>query len=332
MKTDVFVSVVAPLKDDGAIVADFVREVSAMLQEHFSNYEVVLVDDHSTDATTATVAGLLREIACVRYIRLSRQFGQEIAITAGLDSCIGDYVVVMLPETDPPGLVPELVERCRAGAGVLTGVSDTPQPKTRSERLLSRAFHWYTRRFLGTDLIAGASHFQVFSRQAVNAITQIHDRYRTMRLFAAVIGYQAQAFTYHPLSRAGRVRTASLLDHVQTAVAVISASSLHPLRVVSLTGLAASGLNLLYMLYVALVRLWKTDVAPGWTTLSLQQGFMFFLLFALVAILSEYVGRILEESLGRPLYWVQDELHSSVLLSDATRRNVLYESERRPCP
>src|SRR5215204_3084977 len=99
MGGDTLVSVVAPLQDDGAVLRSFVAEVVAVLRAHYAHYEGVLVDDASTDGTAAAVEELLRTSPCLRLIRLSRRFGADVAITAGLDAAIGDFVVVMRPQS-----------------------------------------------------------------------------------------------------------------------------------------------------------------------------------------------------------------------------------------
>jgi glycosyltransferase involved in cell wall biosynthesis len=323
---DLFVSVVAPLRDDADIVGEFLREVSDTLASHYANYEIVLVDDASEDATVARVDELLTTIRCVRLIRLSRSFGVEVAITAGMESAIGDYVVIMMPETDPPALIPEFVEACREGVGIVTGLADTDGARSGPARLLARVFHWYGRRFWGTDVMLGATHFRVLSRQTVNAFTQIRDAYRQLRWFSAAVGFRSYSLTYVPLRRTGRSRRRTFWAHANEALEMIIVNSRHPLRFASQLGLLASVINLLYLCYVVIVYLVRKDVAKGWTTLSLQQGVMFFLVFVVLTVLCEYTGRILEEARSRPFYFILEEKNSSVLLNDFERRNVVSES------
>src|SRR5262249_61694644 len=146
MRADLFVSVVSPLHDDAAIVAPFLEDVAGILKAHYANYEIVLVDDASQDNTVARIEPLLSRFDCVRLMRLSRSFGVEIAITAGLESAIGDYVVIMIPETDPPALVPQIVENCRQGVGIVTGIAQAGPKRSALAEALARAFHWYARR------------------------------------------------------------------------------------------------------------------------------------------------------------------------------------------
>jgi polyisoprenyl-phosphate glycosyltransferase len=324
MNSDSFISVVAPLTAAPGQLPGFLATLSGILAANYTNYEIILVD-HSVASENATVLrSALKEIECLRVIRLSRPFPFDVAVTAGLESSIGDYVVIMDPSSDPPACIPEMVRLAAEGIGLVVGVAQAFRNKGLTRSVLAKVFHWYVRRFLGTDLIPQSTNFRVLSRQAVNAVTGIKGRYRQLRFLTSTIGYGKYAFPYEPVGPPPRV---SFWSQVSEGADMLIANSTHPLRAVSLLGLLASAANLLYLGYVVVIYLIKRDVAPGWTTLSLQTGGMFFLLFLLLATLSEYVGRILAETRSQPLYNVLDELNSSVLLKDAdARRNVVEES------
>jgi glycosyltransferase involved in cell wall biosynthesis len=324
--SDCFVSVVAPLSDDGDIVDSFVREVSEVLKEHYSNYELVLVDDGSRDDTVAVVRKLLTHIECVRLITFSRPFGTEVAISAGLDTAIGDYVVVALADSDPPKLIPHLVERSRKDSRTVVGVQQRRGPEPVWNRLGARLFYWYCNRHLKLNIPQNSTYFRVLSRQAVNAITQIKDRTRFLRSFSAQVGFPVELYEYEQVSRRQRPRQRRLMDAISLAVGIIVANSTHPLRMVSWLGFGLSALNLLYMGYVLLVYLFKKEVAEGWATLSLQNAVMFFCLFLFVTVLCEYIGRIVGELRTRPHYYTLEEHNSSVVIANEDRKNVTTQA------
>lgn len=324
--SDTFVSVVAPLCDDADIIDAFVADTLAVLEANYANFEVVLVDDGSRDGTASRISELLKQFKCVRYLRLSKQFGVEVAITAGLESVIGDFAVVMIPESDPPALIPELVRRARAGKGVVVGVRTTRPGEPAWARIGATLFYSGAARFLSMDVPINATHFQVLSRQAVNAVTRTKDKYRSLRLLSVGVGFGGDTFAYEPVCRRPTSRRRGFLESVSLAVSLAVSQSTRPLRLVSLLGLGASGLNLLYAAYVVAIYLFKDDVAEGWTTTSLQLSSMFFLLFLIMTVLAEYVGRILDESRERPLYHVMEERNSNVVVADLERRNVVKES------
>jgi len=326
-RSDLFVSVVAPCRNAGPSLVAALEGVIRMLADSYSYYEVVIVDDASTDDTPQKTAELLKVHEGLRLVRLARPHGVDIAVSAGLDSAIGDVVVVMDPLSDPAEMVPDLVARCQKEGGVLYGVSTRPRGGL-LHRMGSAIFGWYCRRYLRMDPQRQSGIFRIFSRQAVNNFTQMKDRARMMRLMTANLGVEVHPFPYTPSSPSRLLESGGLFDDLNMAFDILVATSRHPLRWVSRLGVMAAFLNVLYALYIVGVYLFKSRVAEGWVTLSMQQAGMFFLLFLVAAVLCEYVGKILVEGQNRPLYTVLEERNSSVLVDAARRRNVVAESPR----
>ncbi len=323
--TSVVVSVVAPLSNDAEILPAFLEELTRVLKASYSFYEILLIDDGSTDDISRVISPLLQSHERVRYLALSKSFGREVAISAGLETAIGDFVVVLLPNTDPVSIIPELVEKCQNGSGIVCGVSAVPRHHGWLAKKGSRVFHAYCRRYLGFDYKENSTDYRVLSRQAVNAITRIKDRHRYLRIFTATLGYNQEFFTYEPQYRGKHVEQETLLDHLNNALEIAIANSRHPLRIVSRIGLLMSMVNFLYLFYVVAIYLFKRKVAEGWTTASLQQTTMFFFVFLILSVLCEYVGRILEETQDRPIYLVSHEKTSSVLLEESIKKNIVNE-------
>jgi len=324
--SDTFVSVIAPVRNQQGWIGQFVNELVAVLRNGYANYEILLVDDGSDDATIACLKLLATETDCLRVLLLSRQFGREAAVLAGMESAIGDYVVVMLPECDPPALVPAIVEKCRRSSGVVIGREEELPLRSPAARMASRFFHWYCMKFLKLELHRGSSYFRVFSRTALNAVMQIKDKVRTLRYLTSIVGFETNIFPYKVAWRTEQPGRRSFRQDLADGVSVVFASSRHPLRLVTLMGLLASAGNLVYLGYIIAIYFFKSHVAEGWTTLSLQQGVMFFLLFTILAVMSEYVGLILAESQERPSYFVAGEIQSNRGLRDPQRHNVVNES------
>jgi glycosyltransferase involved in cell wall biosynthesis len=320
------VSVVVPLADDVDILEPFVVELLGVLRAGWQNYEVVLVDDGSRDGTREVVGRLLGQHECLRFLRLSNPVGNEVAMLAGLDGVIGDVVVVLQPESDPPALLPRFVEGARSSGGVAFGVRTTPSEQGWAYRVLRRRFARLAARMLDLDLSEDGTLYMAFTRQALNAVGQIKDKSRALRIFGAVVGFPRQQIAYAPVPRRTPVRSKSVGEGLERGVSLIVTNSTKPLRYVALLGLVASLLNALYLVYVLAIALFKPHVAEGWITQSASISGMFLFLFLILSVLAEYIGRLLEESRDRPLYFVAEERQSSVLIADATRRNVVNES------
>lgn len=322
MFSDTLITVIAPLANDSLILRDFVAEVSRVLSSHYANHEIVLVDDHSSDGTLDVARGLLREFPCVRLIRLSRPFGADVAITAGLDAAIGDYAVVMRPRSDPPSVIPELVRLAASGHGLVVGTSPRHAGRGPIVSLGRKAFFWILRRVLPQAPPSDATGLCALSRPAINAVTRVKSKHRHLGLLSCALGFDAISFPYTQISRTPQPPLRPLREAVDEAVSGLVTHSVLPLRLASHLGALAAGLNLVYVGYVLAVNLIKQRVAEGWTTLSLQQSCMFFLLFVHLTILSEYIAHILRESQDRPLYHVLDEQVSALAPPHADRRNV----------
>lgn len=321
-----FVSVVVPVQDDADILAQFAEELVAVARAHWQNYEIVFVDDGSRDQSNAILAGLLKSHECLRSLRLSRSFGVEIAISAGLDTVIGDVVVVLQPEMDPPARVPQFVEEARKTNGIVMGVRTTERRESwlygAGRQLFNRCVRW----LLDVDLPDRTTLFLAMTRQAMNAVAQIKDKSRALRLFGSYVGLPHRYIDYEPSERRSVPRNKGVREGIERATSLIVTNSTQPLRVMSVLGALLCALNLLYIVYIVFTFVFKTKVAEGWTTLSLQHAFMFAFLFAILSVLCEYVGRLLTETRDRPLYFVAEERTSSVMIRDEDRRNVVVES------
>ncbi len=326
-KADLLVTAVAVLRDHALILPAFVAEVAAVLDRHYANYEILLVENGSTDGTGNTVRQLLVQHKCIRYLRLTRPTDDETAVMAGLDASIGDYVVTLHPDFDPPGEMFPMVEACRDGNDLVIGVERHPAlagPLYRASRGLFLAL---ARRMARLDLVTGTTGFRAISRQAVNALVKVRMRRMYFPAITADVGLTTVTHPYDRISRSGSRPTRHLRRAVRMGLSVLIHNSITPLRVASGLGLVGSLLGFSYSLYVVGVYLFKPDVMPGWTTMSLAMSGLFALMFLMLALMGEYLGRLLEESTDRPLYHVRDELSSEVMLAALSRRNVLGQAE-----
>ena len=320
-----FVSVVTVLQDASFDVATRVPALWRILHDAYENFEVVLVDDGTRDGTLHKVQALLDQHDCLRIVRLSRQFGREAALAAGLDAAIGDVVVAIDVAADPIDAIPKLVRQCVRGSGAIIGVDPERRGETALQKAAVRAFYWLAERLAAVELIRDATGLLVLSRPALGALLRLREQAYHLQVFLPFIGFELQTWAYQPAGPGKASR--GLLAGLGRAADIIVTGSLRPLRVVSWLSLLAATLNGTYLVYVVLIALFRKHVAEGWTTLSLQHGVMFFLLFLVLAVLSEYVGRILAESRRRPTWVVRDEFNSSVVVQSDQRRNVVNDSE-----
>ena len=305
MKTESLISVVAPLEaDTPQAVEAFVEETVAVLRELVSHYEIILVDDGAPDSTVARVHTMLERYDFVRFLRLSRHFGEETAIAAGLDVAIGDYVIVMLPNMDPPALIPEFFERARQD-DIVYGVRLHRKTEPFWYRAGARAFYWYINSVVKAGIPQDSTQYRCMSRQVVNAITQIRGPDQYLRLLTSYIGFRKQALPYSPINRTGAPSVRPKREAVHLARALVMDHTTHPLRAAVWTGVVLALLNFVF----------------------LHGDFSFLVLAAMIAVVGEYVGGLSRRLRDRPAYYVREEQTSSVLLRD-DRKNVVDSSHR----
>lgn len=322
-RRDTFVSVVAPIREEAGCVADFVMELHGVLESNYQNYEIIIVDDNSIDGADSVLKEMMTKTRGLRTLRLSRSFGRETAILAGLESAIGDYVVVMLPESDPVALVPMVVERCRVVAPVVVGIERNQLGRPWLRGIASAAFHWYCRHQLHLNLNPGSRYYRAFSRSALNAVLQIQDRIRNLRHLSGAIGFAVDTFEYEPCWRGTGPRGRRLSKDLSEGFRVILANSRHPLRLVTNAGLMGSLLNLLYISCVCFSGRQRSLWSPGVMSLAFQQAILFVLLFMILTIMAEYLGLVLWETRARPSYFVVREESGAPTLPGQDRRNVV---------
>lgn len=325
-RTEIFTSAIAVIRDQAAILPAFVDEMSQTLESNYANYELLLVDNGSVDDSAGIVSRLMQQYRCVRYLRLTRTTDIETATMAALDCAIGDFVVTLDPDLDPPAELVAMVDACRADAELVVGQDCDPPATTPFYRALRHLFRSISRRLMPIDSISNATGYRVLSRQAVNALVKVRVRKRYFAIVAADIGLLTIVHPYRRILRSGGRPKTSLLAAIRIGTSVIVHNSLVPLRIASAFGLIGSILSFGYSLYAVTVYLIKQDVMPGWTTLSLAMSGLFALAFLILALIGEYLGRLLEESTERPLYHVREEQSSAIMLANSARRNVLDRS------
>lgn len=319
-RADVFVSVVTILDDGVEDPAGRIRSMSAAIAARYRNYEVVIIDNQLSSETLMMIRQLLPTVPCLRILRLSRRSTVDAAVFAGLEASIGDYIVVTALAYDPESAVLDVIEMLRSGSDVVEGLSDGPLGGGIVTQIGRRAFYWYNRRFLNVDIPARSTYLTGLTRTAANSLGAAGRTHRYLHHLIRYVGFHVETHRYSLLN--ANARRVSSRPKGWDAVEMVSSYSTHPLRVVTLIGVIAAMLNLLYALYVIVVTLVLAHVAQGWPTTSLQLSIMFFIICLILAVQAEYMGRILSESRRESGYFITEELESETVIADTERRNV----------
>ena len=294
-----------PAYNEEANLGSLVPEVLKSLQALGGRVEIIVVNDGSKDNTAKVIQALCDAHPEVVGVNLSRNFGKEPALSAGLDAAQGDVVVIMDSDGQHPvSLVPDMLQRWREGADVVYAIRRTRNDQSALQAGLTGLFYRLINAGNRVQIPANAGDFRLMDKRVVDALKAMPERNRFMKGLYAWVGFSSTAVDYDPLPRINGSSNFGLRGSFPLAFTGMLAFSIAPLRILTMTGVLLAGLALGYGAWViAEYFVWGIDV-PGYATLVV--GMMFFSGIQLLSIgvLAEYVGRIYEEVKQRPLYVV----------------------------
>jgi polyisoprenyl-phosphate glycosyltransferase len=298
------VSIIAPCYNEAEAIACFYAELSRVLDSLDSfQFEILLVDDGSTDGTLARLNGIAARDSRVRVYALSRNFGHQASLSAGLDAAVGDAVLMLDSDLQhPPSLIPRLLLRWREGYDVVSTVRERSGNSGWFKRVTSDGFYHLFNRLSGIRIEPGAVDFCLLSRRACNALNSLHERHRFLRGLVTWIGYPRCFVPYRAADRvAGRSKYNTRRMLTLAADAVFSFSA-QPMRLASRVGLVVVLMGLAYLAYIVGRALLLGDLVEGWASLIGVVLLLGGVQLTFLGVIGEYVGRIFEETKRRPLY------------------------------
>ena len=271
-----------------------------------ADWEMVIVDDGSKDATWERIAALSGRERRLRGIRLSRNFGHQNALLAGLAAARGDAVISMDADLQhPPELLPRLLEKWREGYQIVHAIRRDPHG-TFAKKLTSRLYYRLFSYLSGVRIEPGAADFRLLDREVLDEILKFKEEGLFLRGIVHWVGYPTASIPFECCDRHAGCSSYDLRKMLRLAWHGISSFSLVPLRIAVVIGLLASTLSFLGVGYAILGWWLDSDAVPGWASSLAITSALFGLLFMVLAIFAEYMGRILVEARGRPRFLVQE--------------------------
>jgi dolichol-phosphate mannosyltransferase len=303
------ISFVIPVLDEREVVEELHRRLVGVMDELAVDCEVVLVDDGSTDGTHEVIADLHRRDPRVKLLRLSRNFGHQAAITAGLDHATGRAVVIMDGDLqDPPEVVVEMVRKWREGFHVVYAVRDDRAGETRFKLATARWFYRTLGRLSEVPIPEDAGDFRLVDRTVLDAVGSMREHRRYLRGMFAWVGYDQVGVRYsRDVRHSGRTKF-PLHRMLAFASDGIVSFSVAPLRLALNLGFLGSLLSVLLGLAAVVVKVGGLFVVPGWTSIVVALGFLTGVQLMVLGVMGEYIARIYDEVKRRPLYLVRDSV------------------------
>jgi polyisoprenyl-phosphate glycosyltransferase len=296
-------SVVIPVFNEADTLGLMIARLQQALRE--LNWEVIFVDDGSSDGSLEVIRGAALSDARIKAISFSRNFGHQAAITAGLDFANGDAVVVMDADLqDPPELLPEMVELYRQGYDVVSPKRASRLGETLFKRWTASFFYGVMARLADQRLAAEVSDFRLFSRRAVLAIRSFREQHRFMRGLVAWLGLKEVILPFERQPRAAGETKYPLWKMLRFAWTAVSSFSAVPLRLSLAAGAILSCAGFVYLAYILYLALFTQALVPGWASMVILQCIFSGMILLALGAIGDYVARNYEESKSRPLYVV----------------------------
>jgi glycosyltransferase involved in cell wall biosynthesis len=301
-------SIVVPIYNEEEVIPELCRRVKAVMEDLDEPWELILVDDGSTDRSTDMIAREHEANPRVKGLSFSRNFGFQEAVTAGLAHSQGEAVVLSDADLqDPPEVIPRMIEKWRDGYDVVYGVRTMREGETWFKRLTAMAFYRIIHRITSVNIPLDTGDFRLMDRRVVDSILRMPERNRFLRGMVPWVGYKQTGLPYRRQPRfAGESKFSSVRKMLPFAVNAITSFSYFPLRLATYLGFTIAIISLIAILVVVGLRLFGThQELTGQATTLVAVLFLGGVQLISLGIIGEYLGRIYDEVKGRPLYLIK---------------------------
>lgn len=319
----VFLSVVFVVRNQSNHIRQIVSDAASCISSLVSDYEIVVVDNGSDDDSVSVLKGLTGEhgLPNLQIYALTKEVDADTASWVGLENALGDFVVVIDPLADDIAFLPEMLDKAVSGADVVFASNEQKARQSLAYRGAYAVFDGLYMGFNGIHLAKEAPQYRVLSKRVVNFILQHPQPAMTYRHLPATGGFARMNLSYSAKPKISQAKR--LGESIDRGMRLLVSTTRAPMRLVTTLSLFGAVANVVYSIYVVIVGFMKTDVAPGWVSLSLQQSGMFFLISLVLLVLGEYILQMVSLSNEGPLYHVGQEFTSARM----TRREKLNIEE-----
>jgi len=301
-------SIVAPVFNEAETLPHFYERVTRVMEDIGEPFEIVLINDGSRDKTYSILQEIHAKDARVRVVDFSRNFGHQIAISAGLDYAQGNAVIVLDSDLqDPPEVIPELIARWKDGVEVVYAQRAKRKGETFFKLATAAAFYRLIQRITAVNIPSDTGDFRLLDRQVVDALIKMREHHRFMRGLSAWVGFRQDAVLYERHERFAGTTKYPLSKMIRFSLDAITSFSHVPLQIATSLGFGLALVSLIGILIAIILRLF-TDAIVGQATTLIMVLFMGGIQLIFLGIIGEYLGRIYDEVRARPLYIVRKVL------------------------
>jgi polyisoprenyl-phosphate glycosyltransferase len=304
---DPIFSVIAPIRDESQILLELYGRIRDVMDATGKSWELILVEDGSVDNSVEVIRKIRENDARVFPIVFARNFGHQIAVTAGLDYSRGEAVVIIDGDLqDPPEVIPQMIEKWYEGYEIVYGVRAEREGETGFKLFTASLFYRLISRITDIKIPMDTGDFRLLDRKVVSVITQMRERHRFLRGMSIWVGFRQTGIYYRRAARAKGKTKYPFRDMLRLALNAITSFSFFPLQLATYLGFLCAGLSILAIPIVVLLRLAGSEAFFGQASTLIAVLFLGGVQLISLGILGEYIGRIYDESRGRPLYIVRE--------------------------
>jgi len=309
-----FLSVVVPIYNEEEVLRELYERLTNALASNQLDYEILMINDGSRDGTLHILKHLCQTDQRIKLISFSRNFGHQIAITAGMDKASGQVVVIIDADLqDPPEVIIDMIEEWRKGYQVVYGVRKVRKGETYFKLATAALFYRVLRKMTPLEIPVDTGDFRLMDRKVVEQLTRMRERSRFVRGMVSWVGFQQGKVEYMREQRSRGETKYPFRKMVKFAIDGILSFSQVPLKLSSAFGLLCSAVSFGLLIYGLLARyLFPDTTLPGWSSIFVASLFLGGVQLMSIGILGEYLGRMSEEIKGRPLYIIEEERNFAV--------------------
>jgi glycosyltransferase involved in cell wall biosynthesis len=303
----VMFSIVVPIYDELENIPELYRRLRATLESVGETWELILVDDGSTDGSTERIRELASQDKRVRPVIFARNFGHQVAITAGWDYARGDAVVIIDADLqDPPEFIPELIARWRKGYEVVYAVRAGREGESWFKKVTASLFYRLIYRITDVKIPLDSGDFRLLDRKVVDVLKTMRERHRFPRGMAAWVGFRQIGVEYARAERFSGVTKYPFKKMFRLAINAITGFSYFPLQLATYFGFVSAGISIIAIPVVIVTRLTGSQAFLGQASTLIAVLFLGGVQLISLGVLGEYIGRLYDEAKGRPLYVVRE--------------------------
>lgn len=300
-------SIIAPNYNETGSLPELYRRIKEVMETTGETWELILVDDGSTDGSTEMIRELAKQDPRVRPVIFARNFGHQLAVTAGLDYSRGQAVVIIDADLqDPPELIPEMIAKWREGYEVVYAVRSEREGETWFKLFTASLFYRLIYKITDVDIPRDTGDFRLLDRKVVNVLGKMRERHRFLRGMSVWVGFRQIGVTYRRAARFAGETKYPLKKMLRFASDAITGFSYFPLQIATYMGFLSAGISILAIPVVVVTRLVGHHAFFGQATTLIAVLFLGGVQLISLGILGEYIGRLYDEAKGRPLYIVRE--------------------------